>query len=44
VVVVGVAAWVEGYHLGRFGFGWVAIALPVTIVLSISVMRTYWSE
>jgi hypothetical protein len=42
-VLVGVAAWVEGYYLGPFGFSWVVSALVITVVLTIGWMRTYWS-
>jgi hypothetical protein len=43
LVIVGVAAWVEGYSLGPFGFGWVAVALVITVALAIGWMRTYWN-
>jgi hypothetical protein len=44
LVVVGIAAWIEGYYLGPFGFTWVAEALLVTIILAIGRMRTYRNE
>jgi len=30
---VGVAAWVEGYYLAPYGFGTVAVALVITVIL-----------
>jgi hypothetical protein len=43
LLVVGVAAWVEGVYLAPFGFGSVAVALAITIILAIGWMRTYWN-
>jgi hypothetical protein len=43
LLVVGVAAAVEGYYLGPWGFNWVAFALVITVVLAIGWMRTYWN-
>jgi hypothetical protein len=43
LVVVGVAAWAEGYYLGPFGLGWVAVALLITVILAMGWMRTYWN-
>jgi hypothetical protein len=42
LLVVGVAAWVEGYYLSPFGFGTVAVTLAITVILAIGWMRTYW--
>jgi hypothetical protein len=41
LVVVGVAAWIEGVYLAPYGFGTVAVALAITIILAIGWMRTY---
>jgi hypothetical protein len=43
LLVVGVAAWIEGLYLGPLGFSWVALALVITVVLAIGWMRTYWN-
>ena len=42
LVVVGVAAWVAGYYLAPYGFGTVAVALAITVILAVGWMRTYW--
>ena len=42
LIVAGVAAWVEGVYLAPFGFGIVAVALAITVILAIGWMRTYW--
>ena len=42
LLVVIVAAWLEGYYLAPFGFGTVAVALAITVILAIGWMRTYW--
>ena len=42
-IVVGVAAWIEGYYLAPYGFGTVAVALAITVILAIGWMRTYWN-
>ena len=42
LLVVGVAAWVEGYYLAPYGFGTVAVALAITVIPAIGWMRTYW--
>ena len=42
LLVVGVAAWVEGYYLAPYGFSTVAVALAITVILAIGWMRTYW--
>ena len=42
LLVVGVAAWVEGYYLAQYGFEYVAFALLITVILAIGWMRTYW--
>ena len=42
LIVVGVAASVKGYYLAPFGFGTVAVALTITVILAVGWMRTYW--
>lgn len=42
LLVVIVAAWVEGVYLAPYGFGTVAVALAITVILAIRWMRTYW--
>jgi hypothetical protein len=37
-----VAARLEGVYLAPFGFGTVASALMITVILAIGWMRTYW--
>jgi hypothetical protein len=41
LLVAGVA-WIEGYYLAPYGFGSVAVALAITVILAIGWMRTYW--
>jgi len=40
LLVVIVAAWLEGVYLAAFGFGTVALALAITVILAIGWMRT----
>jgi hypothetical protein len=42
-IVVGVAAWIEGYYLAPYGFGTIAVAMVITVILAIGWMRTYWN-
>jgi hypothetical protein len=42
LIVAGVTAWVEGYYLAPFGFGSVAVALAIIVILAIGWMRRYW--
>ena len=42
LLVAGVTGWLEGFYLARFGFGTVAVALAITVILAIGWMRTYW--
>jgi hypothetical protein len=44
LLIAGVVGWVEGFYLGPFGFGWVAVALLTAIILAIVWMRTYWNR
>ncbi len=43
LIVVGVAACLEGHYLAPYGFGTVAVALAITVILAIGWMRTYWN-
>ena len=42
LVVLGIAAFLEGFFLGPLGPDLVAYAVLTTIVLAIGWMRTYW--
>jgi len=44
LLVAGVAAWIVGYYLASYGFGTVAVALAITVILAIGWMRTYWKS
>jgi hypothetical protein len=44
LLVLGIAAWLEGYYLGPFGFTWVALTLVITEILAIGWMRRYWGR
>jgi hypothetical protein len=41
LLVVGVAASVEGYYLAPFDFSTVAVALAITVMLAHGWIRTY---
>ena len=43
LIVVGVAAWIEGYYLAPYGFGTIAVAMVITVILAIGWMLTYWN-
>jgi hypothetical protein len=44
LLVVLTAAGLEGVYLAPYGFGTVATALLITVILSIGWMRTYWND
>jgi hypothetical protein len=42
LIVAGIIAWIARYYLPPLGFGTVAVALAITVILAIGWMRTYW--
>jgi hypothetical protein len=43
LLVLVIAAWLEGYYIAPLGFGWYVLSMVITIVLTIGWMRTYWN-
>jgi hypothetical protein len=40
LLFVGVVAWVEGVYLAPYGFGTVAVALSITVILAVGWIST----